>query len=379
LARVASGLAEEARALDALEAALDLPPEDRDGWLVTTHGNDPAFVDHVRRLLARAAGAHASLPTEPPQPARRDPPRPPPERIGPYRLTGQLGEGGMGVVYRAERDDGLFEHVVAAKLIRGARLDARAVERFAVERRALARVSHPGIARLLDGGVTPGGDPYILMDYVQGEPITDAVLRSDLDVRGVVDRVILVCEAVAAAHRRLVVHGDIKPSNVLVTPEGEVRLLDFGVARLLESEAEADGPGPVTAAYASPQRRAGEPPGTTDDVYALGALLQELLARCGPTLGEGAPASAREGPGGGCGQGDGGRPRTALWRGRRSGGRPAPLAGEATRGSAWALPTLRRATLRRPTPARRRGFGPGRGRAGGDGGRDHNAVCAGRG
>ncbi len=278
------GIAASGRALDVLEDVLDRPEQDRELWLTARHGDDPELVDSVRRLLARAAGGHAALPTEPPEPRPVDPDRPPPERIGAYRLTERLGEGGMGVVWRGERDDGLFEHVIAAKLIRGARLDPRTAARFVVERRALARVSHPGIARLLDGGVTPDGEPYILMDYVEGAPVTDAVLRRDLDARATVALMRQVCDAVAAAHRALVVHGDIKPSNVLVTPDGDVRLLDFGVARLLETDAALEAAMPITAAYASPERRAGEPPGVADDVYALGMLLRELLARAGPTL-----------------------------------------------------------------------------------------------
>jgi serine/threonine-protein kinase len=275
----------DARALDVLEAALDHPTQDRDAWLLREHGGEPALVERVRRLLKRETSAAAALPTLPLKPLAEAPPAPPPERVGAYRLTGRLGEGGMGEVFRAERDDGLFEHVAAAKLIGRGRVDRRLEERFAVERRALARLTHPGIARLLDGGVTPEGRAYILMDYVEGAPITEAVVARDLDAPDVVRLVLQVCAAAAAAHRKLVAHGDIKPSNVLVTPEGEVKLLDFGVARLIEAGAD-DEATPLTVAYASPERVAGEPPSTSDDVYALGVLLRELLSRTGPTLGE---------------------------------------------------------------------------------------------
>ena len=248
-----------ARALDVLEAALDQPTRERDRWLEREHGGDAPLVAQVRRLVARDAAASQALPTQPAEPAPPEDEPPPPERVGAYRLTAPLGRGGMGVVYRAERDDGLFEHVAAAKLIGRERLDGRLAERFDTERRALARLNHPSIARLLDGGMTADGRPYLLMDLVEGRPITEAVVEGDLPPRAVVALVLQVCAATAAAHGKLVAHGDIKPSNVLVTAEGEVKLLDFGVARLIEAE-EGIEAAPLTAAYASPQRRGGGPP-----------------------------------------------------------------------------------------------------------------------
>ena len=277
--------------LEACETALDLPVTEREPWLEAQYSNQPELAAAVRRLLARDAAYAQLLPTEfvPPTPVIED--LPPPERVGVYRLVEPIGQGGMGAVYRAERDDGLFDHTVAVKFVSGRHFDRRAADRFAVERQALARVNHPNIARLIDGGVTLEGVPYLLMDYVEGVTVIEHLQVHDLGLAEVVRLVLQVCDAVADAHRRLVVHGDLKPSNILITPEGQARLLDFGVARLTdiaEDRREAVR-SPLTAAYASPQRQAGEPPTTSDDVYALGVLARELLTRHGPSFGEDDP------------------------------------------------------------------------------------------
>jgi serine/threonine-protein kinase len=277
--------------LDVCEQALDLEPAAREAWLQSTYGDNPELVAAVRRLLARDAASGRLLPTDfvPSSPPGEPPP--PPERVGVYRLVELLGEGGMGAVYRAERDDGLFEHTVAVKLVSARRFDRRATERFAVERQALARLKHPNIARLLDGGVTADGLPYLIMDYVEGIGILEHVEAADPPPREVVELLLQVCDAVADAHRRLVVHGDLKPSNISVTPGGEARLLDFGVARLTDIAEEGFGHfAPLTAAYASPERRAGEAATTADDVYGLGVLLRELVSRAGPSSGFAATA-----------------------------------------------------------------------------------------
>ena len=278
--------------LEACETALELPATEREPWLEAQYGRQPEMVAAVRRLLARDAAYAQLLPTEftPPAPMIDD--LPPPERVGVYRLVELIGQGGMGAVYRAERDDGLFDHVVAVKIVTGRHFDRRAADRFAVERQALARLNHPNIARLIDGGVTLEGVPYLLMDFVEGVTVIEHLQAADPGPREVARLVLQVCDAVADAHRKLVVHGDLKPSNILITAAGEARLLDFGVARL--TDIAEDGPdavrSPLTAAYASPQRQAGEPPTTSDDVYALGMLARELLTRRGPSIGEDAPA-----------------------------------------------------------------------------------------
>ena len=203
--------------------------------------------------------------------------------IGPYRLGGVLGEGGMGVVYRAERADGLFERAVALKRLRPGPGPGRRTlaQRLQAERRLLARLEHPGIARLYDGGVSPDGTPYLAMELVEGRPLTAHADAEGLGVPGRVALLAQACDAVAYAHARLVVHRDLKPSNVLVTAQGRVKLLDFGIAKLLE---DADGlhtqthGAALTPAYAAPEQITRDEITTATDVYALGVMLYELLA-----------------------------------------------------------------------------------------------------
>ncbi|MEM6336796.1 MAG: serine/threonine-protein kinase, partial [Bacteroidota bacterium] len=214
------------------------------------------------------------------------------QRIGPYKLLTELGRGGMGVVYLAERADGTYTQRVALKLVRA---DAAQLSssRFRAERQILARLAHPNIARLLDGGLSdpvpgaPDGLPYLVMEYVAGEPLTQYADRRRLSVK---DRLTLfqqACEAVAFAHQNLVVHRDLKPGNILVeqTDEGpgRVKLLDFGIAKLLD-ETEEDQPfitrtsaGLMTPAYAAPEQVRGTGVTTATDIYALGVILYELL------------------------------------------------------------------------------------------------------
>lgn len=203
--------------------------------------------------------------------------------IGPYSLLGELGRGGMGEVFLAERVDGQFEKRVALKLVRAALDDPEARARFLAERQILARLEHPNIARMHDGGVTSDGAPYLVMEWIQGEPITDYCDRHGLGVAERLELVIQACHAVHAAHRMLVVHRDLKPSNILVDRQGTVKLLDFGIAKLLEPDASGDTPRTrtgtylLTPEYASPEQVTGEPIGTTSDVYALGLIAYRLL------------------------------------------------------------------------------------------------------
>ena len=206
----------------------------------------------------------------------------PGSQIGPYRVLSEIGHGGMGSVLLAERTDGEFEHQVALKVVRGGRRDI--AERFRHERQILARLRHPNIATLFDGGTTGGGDPYFAMELVEGERITD---YSDQNQLGIEDRIRLfedVCRAVQHAHRNLVVHRDLKPGNVLVTREGTVKLLDFGIAKIVESEDDVSGTTRqfLTPAYAAPEQVLGEPTSTATDIYSLGVLLYELLTGRNP-------------------------------------------------------------------------------------------------
>ncbi|HEX8385599.1 MAG TPA: serine/threonine-protein kinase, partial [Rubricoccaceae bacterium] len=234
-------------------------------------------------------------------------------RVGPWDVEDEVGWGGMGVVYRARRSDGLHRQAVALKVVKRGMDSAAVLRRFAQERALLAGLDHPGIARLLDGGTAPDGRPYFVMELVDGEPITHAADRLRLGVEARVRLFVQVCEAVAHAHRRLVVHRDIKPSNVLVAAAepvvGEtggalqVKLLDFGVARLLDGAdgpdgaltLTGDGPRPMTPEYAAPEQLDGGPVTTATDVYALGVLLYELLTGHRPHQAAGRPPAALAG------------------------------------------------------------------------------------
>jgi eukaryotic-like serine/threonine-protein kinase len=206
-----------------------------------------------------------------------------PASIGPYQPVRELGRGGMGVVYLARRVDGQFEQDVALKLVRRGMESDEVRRRFLLERQLLARLQHPGIARLLDGGITADGRAWFALEYVQGVPLYDYCRDAALDLDGRLRLFLKVCEAVAYAHRNLVVHRDLKPGNILVTATGEPRLLDFGIAKLLEEDAQPDTPHTraslvlVTPEYGAPEQVAGEPITTATDVYALGMILYELL------------------------------------------------------------------------------------------------------
>jgi serine/threonine-protein kinase len=240
--------------------------------------NESAAVLARIAALERAGAGKASMPTQ--LPAGLDAALlPPPERFGPFAIVRPIGAGGMGEVWEGQRDDGLFEQRVAIKLIQP-RLQVRAAEAFAAERRILARLEHPGIARLIDGGMTVDGRPCLVMEFVDGAPIDEAGSGLPLAVR--LARFADAARAVHYAHSRLVAHGDLKPSNILVDGDGRVRLLDFGIARLLGDEADALLlSGAVTSAFASPARLAGGLPSVADDVFALGRLLDRIAGHDG--------------------------------------------------------------------------------------------------
>lgn len=203
-------------------------------------------------------------------------------RLGPWRIERLVGRGGMGEVYAAQRADGAFELRAAVKLLkRGLDTDA-VVARFNRERRILARLDHPNIAHVLDAGVAPDGRPFLVMEYVDGKPITEYIRGRGLPTNELLQLIITVCEAVQAAHARKIVHRDLKPSNVLVTPQGQVKLLDFGIAKALaeEDDSEATRAGEssaMTPAYAAPEQLLGLQATPASDVYALGCILYQLL------------------------------------------------------------------------------------------------------
>lgn len=225
----------------------------------------PLAVAHAGILLDRMGGAPVQAGTE----------------VGPYRVLEEIGSGGMGRVYRAVRDDGAFEREVAIKLIRRDLVSSKSMERFAEERRVLAALDHPGIVRLLDAGTLADGAPYVAMELVRGETL---IQYCDARRLGLRERVALfrqVLDAVSHAHRHLIVHRDLKPDNILVDAAGQVRLLDFGIAKALDSDAPslhtATGDRYLTPAYAAPEQLRGDALSTSCDVYALGLVLYELL------------------------------------------------------------------------------------------------------
>jgi serine/threonine-protein kinase len=258
----------DARALALLEQALERAPAEREDFLRAAAADAPALQADALALLAAHGESAGLLEASAGVPAR----------LGAWRIGARVGQGGMGAVYLAERDVGGFRQRAALKLV--AVGGAAAVARFEAERAFLARLEHPHIARVIDGGTAPDGRPWVAMEYVEGEPIDAWCARQGLDVPARVRLFLQVLVAVGAAHRALVLHRDIKPSNVLVDASGTVKLLDFGIAKSLAGDdgaLTATGLGPLTPQYASPEQVAGRPLTTASDVYALGLLLHELL------------------------------------------------------------------------------------------------------
>ena len=272
------------RALAIFEGSLEQTDDRRDAWIAARCDGDAMLAAEVGRLCAADRSASAFL--ESPAISSRDHRG---ERFGPFVLEDELGAGGMGRVYSARRVDDTFEQEVAVKLFDQAVRDPVALARFDAERRILARLEHPGIARLIDGGTAEDGTPWVAMELVRGEPITLYCERHRLDVAERVALMIRVCNALEAAHEHGVVHRDIKPGNVLVDEHGKPRVIDFGIAKVLDAgfldaelPATATQAVPLTPEYASPEQVRGETVGTASDVYALGILLYELLTGTRP-------------------------------------------------------------------------------------------------
>jgi serine/threonine protein kinase len=273
--------------------ASEIPAPDREEWLRALPPEDQPLAAELRSLLLAHDRGGDFLAAAVEQAERALGGEPEAEllgkRIGAYRLVRPLGRGGMGAVYLAERADEAFRQRVAIKLLPWALATAESRHRFLLERQTLARLEHPHIARLLDGGETADGLPYLVMEYVDGEPIDRFCQVHDLDLGRRLRLFREVCGAVEHAHRNLVVHRDLKPGNILVTAAGAVKLLDFGIAKLLPG-AETDETVPRTVAgrllltplFASPEQVRGEPVTTATDVYALGLLLFRLLVGAHP-------------------------------------------------------------------------------------------------
>ena len=267
-----------------LATALELPPEqDRAAFVSNACGDDTGLRREVESLLAQSEdelesvaqviGVTCSGPLLPAEIGRK---------VGNYELVRELGRGGMGAVWLARRADQQFEKLVALKLLKRGTDTDEVLRRFHAERQILARLEHPNIARLLDGGMTDDGLPYFVMEYVDGKPLTDYCIAENLALEERLRLFLKICAAVQFAHQNLIVHRDLKPGNILVTEDCEPKLLDFGIAKLLAPEDETFGVTlaehqRLTPGYASPEQVRGEPVTTVSDIYTLGTLLYEIL------------------------------------------------------------------------------------------------------
>jgi serine/threonine protein kinase len=270
-----------------LSGVLEADPTERPELLDRLCGADTELRTTVESLLAMESKADQfDTAVLPGSVLWSNPPEKAPAQIGPYTILNEIGRGGMGVVYLADRADGEYHKRVAIKLITSARPESHLEQpglnqRFRRERQILAQLEHPGIARLLDGGATPSGEAYFVMEYVEGPPLLAWCDEHQLPIGQRLKLFLSVCDAVAYAHQKLIVHRDLKPGNILVTPSGDPKLLDFGLARVLDSDTDTEitqaGPAPMTVAYASPEQIRGERQTVASDVYSLGVILYELL------------------------------------------------------------------------------------------------------
>ncbi len=276
--------------------ALELESRERSSFLDRSCGDDAALRQDVERYLSSEEEVEGFLErpvvdllAARPAPLREG------QRLGAYELGERLGQGGMGEVYRARRADDVFEQVVAVKILKRGLDTAEILRRFRQERQILAQLEHPNIARILDGGTTGDGLPYLVMEYVEGQPIHRYCESHELSISDRLNLVRKVCTTVHYAHQHLVVHRDLKPDNILVTEDGTPKLLDFGIARILEVE-DGTVPNPtvrelqiMTPAWASPEQLRGQRMTTATDVYTLGVLLYRLLTGRNPFRRDGRP------------------------------------------------------------------------------------------
>ena len=276
----------EARAIELFTQSLELPADQRVDWLAQQCTEQPALTDYIQRLAeaeVRSTGFLEQSPKFTMRPDRSG------QQVGVYSITEEHAIGGMSTIYRAERSDGTFEQQVAIKVFDAMHLRGDMAARFAAERRILAALEHPAIARIIDGGELADGTPYVVMEWIKGEPITRYCDSQQLDLATRLALFCRVCEALELAHRRSVVHRDIKPGNVLVNASGELKLIDFGIAKLLETgQIDSDLPETrlglqlMTPEYASPEQILGLNVDQASDLYSLGVLLYELLTGTRP-------------------------------------------------------------------------------------------------
>lgn len=270
------------RVKDVFDHALELPRGELTGYLDQACGTDKELRQEVLSLIAALSEAGEFL-----EDAAVDLARPRTSagrQIGPYHLESLLGQGGMGEVYLSTREVDGYKMPVALKLIRHSAVTPGALRRFRMERQILARLHHPGITRLLDGGITDDGLPYLVTEYVEGTPLDKSTEAQGMSLEGRLKAFLGICDAVSYAHRQLVVHGDLKPGNILMDSGGEIKLLDFGISRLLQTGEDTTEAKPggttqpaMTPGWASPEQLRGEPAGIASDVYSLSRILYYLL------------------------------------------------------------------------------------------------------
>jgi serine/threonine protein kinase len=275
---------------DILDSAIGLSPSERSVYLDQACASDSELRSEVESLLQShdeagsvflntpAADLKAALSDASPRSSWIG------RRLGVYQIESEIGHGGMGEVYRAVRADGQFKKNVAIKVVRGGYDTAAVLERFRHERQILASLDHPNIARLYDGGTTEEGIPYLVMELIEGIPVDQYCAEHNLSINDRLKLFAQICGAVQFAHQRLVIHRDIKPSNILVTSDGTPKLLDFGIAKLLDASGggETTMLPAMTPEYASPEQIRGEPITTATDVYSLGVVLYRLLTGRSP-------------------------------------------------------------------------------------------------
>ncbi len=273
-----------------LDVALEMTDDERTTWLIAFRQENPALASELELLLhehgeltAKGFLESTSLPL-PGNPGLTG------QIFGAYTLLSQIGHGGMGSVWLAERSDGRFERRVAVKILNIALMGKSGEDRFEREGRILGSLKHPHIAELLDAGVSPSGQPFLVLEYVEGDHIDRYCDQNNLDVRARVRLFLDALRGVAAAHANLIVHRDLKPSNILVGKDGQAKLLDFGIAKLLEGDGHPqnslltlEGGRAMTPEYAAPEQLKGEPVTAATDVYAAGVLIYFLLTGHHPT------------------------------------------------------------------------------------------------
>ncbi|MEJ2545008.1 MAG: serine/threonine-protein kinase, partial [Calditrichaceae bacterium] len=273
------------------DSAINLEPSQRDNYLKKQCGNDTKLYDEVKSLLEAEENPHKLLGEEKPDfnlesiSRKKFVNRLIEKTLGEYTVSEVIASGGMGTVYRARRSDGAFKQDVAIKVIHHSLSTASFVERFRQERQILAKLNHPNIAQLLDGGITEDGLPFLVMEIVSGQPLNEYIKTNNLSIENRLKLFLQIGEAVKYAHSQLIVHRDLKPGNIFVTNGGQVKLLDFGIAKVFETDGNDikvntityDEKAPFTPEYAAPEQINGETISIVTDVYALGVILYELL------------------------------------------------------------------------------------------------------